>query len=303
MKNEPNVLIRENKQEIEEKNWIERTWGKEANNILLDIDNVPEPDWLAEGIVVRQGLTLIYGDTGVGKTTFCLYLIDALQEGRTFFGRKCKQSNVLLIEQDQSPPILKSQKKKLGRPIRLAIVKESVLWDNKEKKFTDNLESKILKLCPDVVIIDAYTSLGIEDINHPSAGLAFDALRKYSQKFDCAFVLLHHTNKGGDQMGSGLNVAKMDSVIHMSKLGAKNYQDCIEIKAEQQKVKGDACDDIRFMFDTNSLRMFVKGNFKQTVYRLMDEGRTEEQIISDLSGQGNPETIKRYIRSRQNEHS
>jgi hypothetical protein len=295
---EPNVLLQENKWKIDEKNWIEQTWGKGADDILLDIDSVKEPDWLVEGIVVRQGLTLIYGDSGVGKTTFCLYLIDALQAGINFFGRKCKQSNVILVEQDQSPPILKSQKNKLGKPKRLAIVKESVLWDNENKKFNDNLNDKILNLCPDVVIIDAYTSLGIEDINHPSAGLAFDALRRFSQDFDCSFVLIHHTNKSGDQMGSGLNVAKMDSVIHMSPIGKKDSQGYIEIKAEQQKVKGDACDDIKFIFDTSSLRMFVKENLKQTVYRLMNEGRTEEQIVSDLSGKGNSETIKRYIRSR-----
>jgi predicted ATP-dependent serine protease len=300
---EPNVLLQENKWKIDEKNWIEQTWGKEASEILLDIDSVPEPDWMVEGIVVRQGLTLIYGDSGVGKTTFCLHLIDALQKGSNFFGRKCKRSNVLLVEQDQNPPILKSQKMKLGRPDKLAIVKDPILWDNKSKKFTDNLNGKILRLCPDVVIIDAYTSLGIEDINHPGAGLAFDALRRYSKEFDCAFVILHHTNKSGDQMGSMLNIVKMDSVIQMSKKKEKDSQGIVEIFVKQQKVKGDAYDNIELMFDTRTLRMFMKENTKQAVYRLMDEGRTLEQILVDLADKEKPETIRRYYRGRKDENN
>ena len=78
--------------DIEKLSWVEEVWGEGADRYLWDIDEVPEPDWLVEGIVVRQGLTLIYGESGVGKTTFCLYLIDALDEGKPLFGRKCKKA-------------------------------------------------------------------------------------------------------------------------------------------------------------------------------------------------------------------
>jgi replicative DNA helicase len=228
-------------EDSEKPDWIEETWGIGSSEFLLDIDEVPEADWLVEGIVVRQGLTLIYGESQVGKTTFCLHLIDALQEGKSFFGRKCKPARVLLVEQDQSPPITGRQKRKLGRPKRLAIVKGQIRWNDTKGDLEPNLE-KVLTFEPDVVIIDAYTSLGIKDINHPSAGLVFDALRVLSQQYNCAFVLIHHTNKGGGQMGSGLNIAKMDSVIFLSK--KEEAEGIKTIKVEQEKIKGDGCEDI-----------------------------------------------------------
>jgi len=160
-------------EEIGRPPWLEEVWGSEGCEFLMDIDEVPEPDWLVEGIVVRQGLTLVYGESQVGKTTFCLYLIDALDEGKPLFGRKCKQAKTILVEQDQSPPLMKAQKRKLGRPNKLVVSREPITWDNTEKKFLISFKA-ILDLKPDVVIIDAYTSLGIEDINHPCAGLVFD---------------------------------------------------------------------------------------------------------------------------------
>jgi RecA-family ATPase len=290
---EPKTLANDN-----ELTWLEEDWGKGASEFLLDIDKVPEPDWLAEGIIVRQGLTLIYGESQVGKTTFCLHLIDALQEGKPFFGRKCKPSKVLLVEQDQSPPITGRQKRKLGKPKKLAIVKGQIRWSDTKGEFESNLEVA-LTFNPDVIIIDAYTSLGIKDINHPSAGLVFDALRVLSQTYNCAFVLIHHTNKGGGQMGSGLNIAKMDSVIFLSK---QAETDGIKtIKVEQEKIKGDGCEDIILTFDTNTLRMTTIENVKKQVFRLKDEGLSDEEVKKEMI-ETKPDTLKRYLREWAKEH-
>lgn len=287
--------------EIEKLSWLEEVWGKGASDDIIDIDNVPKPDWLVEGIVVRQGLTLIYGESQVGKTTFCLYLIDALQNGKPFFGRQCKKAKVLLAEQDQSPPMLRGQKEKLGRPDRLGIIKEEVRWNNKDKVFFLYLETKILKVYkPDVVIIDAYTSLGIEDINHPSASLSFDALRTFSTRYNCAFVLTHHTTKGGGQMGSNLNIAKMDSVIFLTKQGQES-KGVIKIEVKQEKIKGDNCENIELTFDTNTLQMTGKETLKERVFRLKDEGKTDNEIMSEVT-EGKPETVGRYLREWAKQH-
>ena len=176
---------------------VEKVWGEGANKYIIDADKLEDPDWLAEGLVVKQGLTLTYGASGIGKTTFILYLIDALQKGSSFFGRCCKKSKVLLVEQDESPPLLKSHKQLLGLPNKLWVVNVTLRWDNLSHKFNDDLPSILSSCHPDVVLIDAYTSLGLEDINHPVAGLTFDELRRLSQKYNCAFVILHHTGKTG----------------------------------------------------------------------------------------------------------
>jgi RecA-family ATPase len=300
---ESNTLVKD----TEKSSWIEEVWGEGANNDIIDIDNVPEPDWLVEGIVVRQGLTLIYGESQVGKTTFCLYLIDALQTGNRFFGRKCTKSKVLLAEQDQSPPLLRSQKQKLGRPEKLGVIKDELKWDNKSKVFDAKLDNILKVYRPDVVIIDAYTSLGIEDINHPSASLTFDGLRIFSKRYNCAFVLTHHTTKGGVQMGSNLNTAKMDSVIALernkegkSREGElKESGGLLAIMAKQEKLKADSCEDIDLIFNTNTLQMTQPKSTKQHVKELKAQGKTVEKVIELLKLDGadvTRETIKRYYR-------
>jgi KaiC/GvpD/RAD55 family RecA-like ATPase len=295
-------------EDIKELSWIEELWGEGADDDIMDIDNVPKPDWLVEGIVVRQGLTLIYGESQIGKTTFCLHLIDALQRGETFFGRYCQKAKVLLAEQDQSPPMLRSQKEKLGRPERLGIINKEVRWDNKTKVFAPYLEKTILEIYePDVVIIDAYTSLGIEDINHPSASLSFDALRTFSKRYNCAFVLTHHTTKGGTQMGSNLNTAKMDSVIALkrkneNKKKGDEVEDSggiIEVKVKQEKLKADRCEDIDLIFNTNTLKMTRTKTTKEYVKELKAQGESVDKVIQllELDGHGvKRDTIKRYYR-------
>ena len=293
-KPESNTLL----EDTEQLSWLEELWGEGASEFLWDIDEVPAPVWLVEGIVVRQGLTLIYGESGVGKTTFCLYLIDALQEGKSLFGRKCKKAKALLIEQDQSPPIMGEQKRKLGRPEKLAVVKGQIKWNNTTKKLDSDLEV-VLTFKPDVVIIDAYTSLGIDDINSPSSSLTFDALRTLSQEYNCAFILTHHTNKRGTQMGSALNIAKMDSVIFLKSKEESEGVKKIEVK--QEKIKGDACEDITLTFDTNTLRMTAKETIKDMVFRLKDEGKPDEDVKSEVA-EGSPETVGRYLREWAKEH-
>ena len=293
--------------DTESPSWIEEVWGQGASKDIIDIDNVPEPDWLVEGIVVRQGLTLIYGESQVGKTTFCLYLIDALQTGNRFFGRQCQKAKVLLAEQDQSPPMLRGQKEKLGRPEKLGVIKDELKWDNKSKVFDAKLDNILKAYRPDVVIIDAYTSLGIEDINHPSAGLTFDGLRIFSKRYNCAFVLTHHTTKGGVQMGSNLNTAKMDSVIALernkegkSREGElKESGGLLAITAKQEKLKADSCEDIDLIFNTNTLQMTQLKSPKERVKELKAQGKPVNEVVKILEMDGvdvTRETIKRYYR-------
>jgi hypothetical protein len=45
-------------------------------SLVTEVGDFKEPEWLVEGVVVRKGLTIIYGDSGGGKTTFTLYMTD-----------------------------------------------------------------------------------------------------------------------------------------------------------------------------------------------------------------------------------
>lgn len=216
-------------------------------NLVTEVSEFYEPDWLVEGLVVRNGLALLYGDSGTGKTTLCLYLVDAIQHGKDLFGLKCKQGNVVFIENDESPELLRSHRDKVGLPAKLLVANVEITWDTERKKFNEEFED-LLYHNPDVVIIDAYTSLGIPDITRPESGLVLDELRRLARKNECAFVIIHHVNKSGDQIGSSLHKAKMDSMVSLV-----NVNNTVTIT--QEKVRGTKFDQKVIDFDPVTLKM------------------------------------------------
>ncbi|MDD5703803.1 MAG: AAA family ATPase [Dehalococcoidales bacterium] len=246
-------------------------------DLVVDISEFPEPDWIVEGIVVRNGLTLLYGDSGAGKTTFCLYLVDAVQHGKDLFGLKCKIGNPMFIENDESPELLKSLRDIVGLPKILPVAKAQIVWDTNNKNFNKEFSDILYYYKPDVVIIDAYTSLGIPDITRPESGLVLDEMRRLARKYECAFVIIHHVNKSGEQIGSSLHKAKMDSMVSLT-------NDNNIVTLIQEKVRGTKFGEKLINFDPITLKMTdAKMTIKQRVKLLKAQGLTLKDIQSMLS--------------------
>ena len=62
-----------------------------------DICDLPEPEWLIDGILPSSGLASIYGPSGVGKTFVCLDLAATVANGSEWFGYQTRQSKVVYI--------------------------------------------------------------------------------------------------------------------------------------------------------------------------------------------------------------
>ncbi len=253
----------------------------------MDVSEFSEPDWIVEGLVVRNGLTLLYGDSGAGKTTFALYLADAVQKGSDLFGLKCKQGKVTFIENDESPELLKSHRDKVGLPAKLSVASVAIVWDAGNKRFNKEFGDLLYYESPDVVIIDAYTSLGIPDITRPESGLVLDELRRLARKNECAFVIIHHVNKSGEQIGSSLHKAKMDSMVSL--VNIKNT-----VTLTQEKVRGTKFGEKLIDFDPVTLKMTdAKMTLKDKVKQLKALGLTLNEIQLKVPT-AKKDTIRKY---------
>jgi len=260
-------------------------------DLVADVSEFPEPDWIVEGVVVRNGLTLLYGDSTVGKTTFCLYMTDSVQHGKDLFGLKCKQGNVIFIENDESAELLKSHRDKVGLPKKLLIANTDIVWDAGDKKFNREFGEILYYYSPDVVIIDSYTSLGIPDITRPESALVLDEFRRLAEKYHCAMVIIHHTNKAGEQMGSSLHRAKMDSIVSLSKVSNDT------IMLAQEKVRGTKFQPKIIEFNQNTLEMKdANMSIKDQVKLLKAQGISDNDIVLTFPKQ-HRDTVKRYLRS------
>jgi RecA-family ATPase len=237
---------------------------------------------------VRNNTTLLYGDAGVGKTTFYLYLADALMNGSEFAGIRCERCKPLIVCQDEDHSLLKNHWARMGKTGLLPVAKKDIVWDRKE--FNEDFEMTLRAYRPDVVFIDSYTSLGIPDITRPESGSVFDATNRMARKHGCAVILIHHTNLSGEQMGSSLHRAKVSSMVSIV---ASNGD---HIVATQEKVRGSHFEPIVIRFNRESLSMErEEGSLREEVWRLLDQNVPANAIIEQFPNRRRA-TITRYVR-------
>ncbi|MFC1978879.1 AAA family ATPase [Chloroflexota bacterium] len=253
-----------------------------------DIREAAEPDWVIYGIAVRNNTTLLYGDAGVGKTTFYLHLADGLMNGSDFVGIQCTRCKPLIICQDEDHSLLKNHWSTMGKAGLLPVAKRDIVWDKKD--FNKDFELTLTAYKPDVVFIDSYTSLGIPNITTPESGSVFDATNRMARKHQCAVILIHHTNQSGEQMGNSLHRAKVSSMVSILK------SDDNHIVLTQEKVRGSHFEPIVIRFDRDNLTMErEEGSLREQVWRLLDENEPAGDIIQRFPNR-NRATILRYVR-------
>lgn len=254
------------------------------SDYATNLTEVELPDWLVPGLALRNGLTLFYGEAGSYKTTLTIYMGYSLMTGTDFFGVPIDGNyKVLYVEQDQSLSILKDQVQKIGYPEDMFICcKLPVLWNGRDfnREFYNTLEA----LQPDVVFIDAYTSLGIEDITRPQSALCLDALRRIASKYRISIVITHHENKQGTQMGSALHIAKIDSEVQTTLTSKEGNRETIMLS--QGKVRGEHIEPIFIAAnkDTLHLERRLNMNLTQMIRVMLSEGQDRNTILSHFRG-------------------
>ncbi len=257
-----------------------------------DVSDFEEPDWIVDGIIVRNGLTLLYGESGVGKTTFLLNMADSIQRRVNLFGRDCRQGTVLFIEQDETGQLLRQHRDIMQKPNPLLVARKDIVWEGRH--FCVDFDNTLRVCQADVVIVDSYTSLGIEDITRPESGLVFDELRRKARQYNCAICIVHHTSLSGRPMGSSLHIAKVDSMIALNKAASGDGFDTINII--QEKIRGTRFEPLTLRFYHTTLEMRpLQATLKDQVRELFFAGTPDDEIVS-MFPPTQRSTIRRYLR-------
>jgi predicted ATP-dependent serine protease len=192
------------------------------------VSEVDPAEWIVEGLAIEEGISILFGDKGVGKTTLSLQLLNAVMSRQNrVLGLKVKPVEAFIIEQDESPGVFRNHRdrvlEKLPSLDGLEVPKVFVMWNERGNDF-DYLEELIKQFPARLVIIDSFTSLGIPDINHPRTSIILDTLRRIGNKTDCSFILLHHVNKGKTILGSVTLQIKADSIAELTPKGLEFHK-------------------------------------------------------------------------------
>ena len=196
-------------------------------DLFIRVDDIEPAKWIVEGLAMEQGLTIIFGDKGAGKTTLSMQLLDAMLANKKLFGLDVEPVDAFIIEHDEPPRVFRNHRDRILAELPLLkdmeIPKVFVTWRQSNQDFT-NLVDLIRAYPAKLVIIDSFTSLGIPDLNHPNTSTLLDRLRQINVEEDCSIILLHHYNRKGQILGSVTLEIKADNIVELNSDGLKFHK-------------------------------------------------------------------------------
>lgn len=161
------------------------------------LEHTEELEWIYEKWLHNQGLMIVTGAPGVGKTQFCLQLMNAFSVGGSFLTSALIQKKVLFwsLEMDI-------------RELKFILQKQALDYQNldlyfKNSKFADEpgtflqFEEILEDYKPGVVIIDSLFELADGDLKDGAEVIQLTRwLKRMRKKYGCAIILIHHNRKG-----------------------------------------------------------------------------------------------------------
>lgn len=180
-----------------------------------------DQDWLIPGFVPNESVIVLYADGGVGKTRLAFSLAKSAVTGGTFAyeGTEFNPMNTLLIETDQGP---RNTSKLLEMQDFLEENQSTQLYICDEWTVGEfgKLKTMLKAHQPKLVIIDSLTSISVDSLySETDAEYArpLVRLRHIAKEFNCSFLIIHHSNAGGDMRGSRAIRNTVDEVWKFTK--------------------------------------------------------------------------------------
>ncbi|MBA2669388.1 MAG: AAA family ATPase [Gemmatimonadetes bacterium] len=214
--------------------------GRKALRFFTDaeVEDLPPPEWLIEGVLPAGGFCEIHGAPNAGKSFVCLDWSMCVQTGRPWHGRMVKQGSVAYIAAEGIGGLgkrLQSWKTahRISGTAGMAIAGEAIQLLEPES---------VSELCralvgmpepPVLVVIDtlARCFAGGDENSSRDMGQAVRAVDEIRRTTGAAVLLVHHTRKAdGVERGSGSLRGAADAMVGVTKKG-----DTITLTAEKMK--------------------------------------------------------------------
>ncbi len=171
-------------------------------------------EWVADRLIPKKSITVIFGKGGIGKTWFTLDMARSIGSGIPFLGLTTIKIPVIFVDFENPLAVLNTRTQKLGDA-------EGVFFwrANNEKLKPPKLDSKDWELYKNlpkesVIIFDTLRAAHSKDEN-ASDGMAL-IMGRLKELRDMGFtvILLHHTAKNFDKMAKG-STAIVDLADHI----------------------------------------------------------------------------------------
>lgn len=233
---------------------------------LLDIgemEALPPPTWLVHEAIAEEGLTVIYGEPGAGKSFIALDMALRVAAGAEWFGRKTKRTGVLYIAAEGARGMGKritgwkihNRCPELSVPFFVLPVAVQLLEDGERAKLLrtiDEAKRQLLDFDIGLVIVDTVSRsiAGIDENSQDTMTRFVDACDSIKRHCGGALIGIHHSGKDKERgmRGSSVLLGAVDASIRLTK---KDH--LVTIAFEKQK---DAEEAAPFYVELEKVRWF-----------------------------------------------
>ena len=207
---------------------------------LLAMD-FPPREWLVDGLLATQAMTLVSAAPNSFKTFLMLDLALSIAQGKKLFGElETQQANILIVDEESQDYGLYERFRKFNAPKDLPIWWFSRLGHKvTDEGYIESIVSRCVKHDIGLVMFDSLTRMhDSEENSSKEMAKVMDAFKKLTD-YGIAVLILHHTKKDINSSpenairGSSEIFAAPDSHIAMRRVTGDN----IEIKQTKNRFK------------------------------------------------------------------
>jgi AAA domain len=234
---EANLAVDKDESEEDEDDFEEeQDFGTEFDKVpqfrlltVPELRELPPPEWLVQGLLKKQSLSVLYGPSGEGKSFVALDIAASIGAGRDWHGRKVDQGPVIYVVAEGGRGILRRVDAWTAtnhtNTDSLFIVAEPVQVRNEAHRFM--LIHQIAKLGrkPALVVFDTFARcfVGGDENDAKDVGAFVAAVQEFQREVGGAAVLIvHHTGKTDKDIerGSSALRAAADTMLLLRSGGA-----------------------------------------------------------------------------------
>ena len=193
------------------------------SDTLEDVLNYPDPEYLVAKILEIATVSLLYGESGTGKTFIALAIALAVALGQDWLGRRVKQGQVLYFYQEGKIGLKKRVRAwlkyysidSLPSNIQFITVPTHLIHD-REYIFNCIEEHDELSV---LVIVDTFSNCapGVSQNNQEEVYPILAIGHEIAKSYGSHFMFIHHDNKGGDYNGSKAFRNHVDTMLLVEK--------------------------------------------------------------------------------------
>lgn len=188
-----------------------------------ELDALPAPDPLVEGLLWQNSVARLFGPSGVGKTWVALDLAAHVACGLPWMGREVKQGRVVFVAAEGAPslsPRAATWRAAHGRRT------EVLFWPEAVSIAGENWEAFCETLAeaePTLVLMDtqAAMTVGRRENDNTDMGEAMQALTRLRGRVGCCALLIHHTGHEEQERARGASAvyAALDTELQLEEAG------------------------------------------------------------------------------------